>query len=57
MPISEAVHAIIRGRLDIDAAMTALLTRPIRAESRALEPVVAIDHPATRASDLETTDA
>ncbi|MAM75729.1 NAD(P)H-dependent glycerol-3-phosphate dehydrogenase [uncultured Tistrella sp.] len=57
MPISEAVHAIIRGRLDIDAAMTALLTRPIRAESRALEPVVAIDHPASRASDLETTDA
>lgn len=46
MPICEAVHAIIKGRLDIDAAMTALLTRPIRAESRALEPVVALSNPA-----------
>ncbi|HJU31943.1 MAG TPA: NAD(P)H-dependent glycerol-3-phosphate dehydrogenase [Hyphomicrobiaceae bacterium] len=32
MPIAAAVHAIVEGRLDVDAAITALLSRPQRAE-------------------------
>ena len=32
MPISQAVHAIVEGRLTIDAAIEALLSRPLRAE-------------------------
>jgi glycerol-3-phosphate dehydrogenase (NAD(P)+) len=32
MPIAEAVHAIVEGRLAIDAAIEALLSRPQRAE-------------------------
>ncbi len=32
MPISQAVHAIVEGRLTIDAAIEALLSRPQRAE-------------------------
>jgi glycerol-3-phosphate dehydrogenase (NAD(P)+) len=32
MPIAEAVHAIVEGRLGIDAAIEALLARPQRAE-------------------------
>ena len=32
MPISEAVHAIVEGRLSIDGAIEALLSRPQRAE-------------------------
>jgi glycerol-3-phosphate dehydrogenase (NAD(P)+) len=33
MPISQAVHAIVEGKLTIDAAIEALLSRPLRAES------------------------
>jgi glycerol-3-phosphate dehydrogenase (NAD(P)+) len=33
MPISEAVHAIVGGKLSIDAAIDALLSRPFKAES------------------------
>jgi glycerol-3-phosphate dehydrogenase (NAD(P)+) len=32
MPIAQAVHAIVEGRLNIDAAIEALLSRPFRAE-------------------------
>ena len=32
MPISQAVHAIVEGKLTIDAAIEALLSRPLRAE-------------------------
>jgi glycerol-3-phosphate dehydrogenase (NAD(P)+) len=32
MPISEAVHAIVEGRRTVDAAIDALLSRPLRAE-------------------------
>ena len=32
MPICQAVHAIVEGRLGIDAAIEALLSRPQRAE-------------------------
>ncbi|VAW00139.1 Glycerol-3-phosphate dehydrogenase [NAD(P)+] [hydrothermal vent metagenome] len=32
MPITEAVAAIIAGKLDVDTAITALLSRPLRAE-------------------------
>lgn len=32
MPISQAVHAIVEGRQDVDAAIDALLSRPLRAE-------------------------
>ena len=32
MPIAEAVHAIVEGRLDVDAAIAGLLARPFRAE-------------------------
>ena len=33
MPISQSVDAIIAGRLSVDAAIDALLMRPLRAES------------------------
>jgi glycerol-3-phosphate dehydrogenase (NAD(P)+) len=33
MPISEAVHAIVEGRLGVDDAIAALLSRPFKAES------------------------
>jgi glycerol-3-phosphate dehydrogenase (NAD(P)+) len=32
MPIAEAVHDIIEGRLDVDEAITALMQRPLKAE-------------------------
>jgi glycerol-3-phosphate dehydrogenase (NAD(P)+) len=32
MPIAAAVDAVLAGRLDIDAAIDSLLTRPLRAE-------------------------
>jgi glycerol-3-phosphate dehydrogenase (NAD(P)+) len=32
MPICEAVNAIVEGRLEVDAAIAALLSRPFRAE-------------------------
>ena len=32
MPIAEAVHAIIEGRISVDDAITALMTRPLKAE-------------------------
>jgi glycerol-3-phosphate dehydrogenase (NAD(P)+) len=32
MPIAEAVHSIIEGRLDVDEAITALMQRPLKAE-------------------------
>ncbi len=32
MPIASAVHAIVEGRLDVDAAIEGLLSRPFRAE-------------------------
>lgn len=32
MPIAEAVHAIIEGRIFVDDAITALMTRPLKAE-------------------------
>ena len=32
MPIAEAVHAIVEGRLEVDAAIAGLLARPFRAE-------------------------
>ena len=47
MPICEAVQAILDGRLSIDDAIHGLLTRPITAEPRALEPAVKVPHPAT----------
>ena len=33
MPISQAVHAIVEGRQSVDAAIDALLSRPLRAEA------------------------
>jgi glycerol-3-phosphate dehydrogenase (NAD(P)+) len=33
MPIAAAVHAIVDGRVAVDAAINALLSRPFRAES------------------------
>jgi glycerol-3-phosphate dehydrogenase (NAD(P)+) len=32
MPISEAVAAIIAGKMSVDAAIESLLTRPLKAE-------------------------
>jgi glycerol-3-phosphate dehydrogenase (NAD(P)+) len=32
MPIAEAVHAIIEGRMDVDQVITALMQRPLKAE-------------------------
>ena len=32
MPICQAVHAIVDGKLTVDAAIEALLSRPLRAE-------------------------
>ena len=32
MPISEAVASVVAGRMDVDAAVTALMSRPLRAE-------------------------
>ncbi len=34
MPICAAVDAILAGRIDVDAAITALLSRPFRAEGQ-----------------------
>lgn len=45
MPICEAVDAILHRGLPIAAAIEQLLTRPIRAESRDLEPVLHLPHP------------
>ena len=33
MPIAQAVHAVISGRVTVDAAIGALLARPLRAEA------------------------
>jgi glycerol-3-phosphate dehydrogenase (NAD(P)+) len=33
MPIAHAVHAVISGRATVDAAIGALLARPLRAEA------------------------
>jgi glycerol-3-phosphate dehydrogenase (NAD(P)+) len=33
MPIAEAVAAILRGAIDVDAAIRGLLARPLKAES------------------------
>ena len=33
MPIAQAVHAVISGRATVDAAIEALLARPLRAEA------------------------
>jgi glycerol-3-phosphate dehydrogenase (NAD(P)+) len=33
MPICEAVHAIVEGRMSVDAAIEGLLARPFRAEA------------------------
>lgn len=52
MPICEAVQAILDGRLSIDDAIHGLLTRPITAEPRALEPAVKVPHPATERDPL-----
>ena len=32
MPIAEAVHGIIEGRLTVEEAITALMQRPLKAE-------------------------
>ncbi|MET0407677.1 MAG: NAD(P)H-dependent glycerol-3-phosphate dehydrogenase, partial [Hyphomicrobium sp.] len=32
MPIAEAVHGIVEGRLGVDEAITALMLRPLKAE-------------------------
>jgi glycerol-3-phosphate dehydrogenase (NAD(P)+) len=32
MPIAEAVHSIVEGRLGVDDAITALMQRPLKAE-------------------------
>jgi glycerol-3-phosphate dehydrogenase (NAD(P)+) len=32
MPIAEAVHAIVEGRVSVDEAIAALLARPFKAE-------------------------
>ena len=32
MPIAEAVHGIIEGRLTVEEAITALMKRPLKAE-------------------------
>ena len=45
MPICEAVNAILHDGLSIRDAVQALLTRPIKAESRELEPHVTLPHP------------
>ena len=45
MPICEAVNAILHDGLSIQDAAQALLTRPIKAESRELEPHVTLPHP------------
>ncbi|MDF2097167.1 NAD(P)H-dependent glycerol-3-phosphate dehydrogenase [Aquibaculum arenosum] len=46
MPICEAVDAILHQGRSVESAIQALLTRPLRGESRALEPHVALRHPA-----------
>ncbi len=46
MPICETVQAILDGDLSIEDAIHGLLTRPITAEPRTLEPVVKVPHPA-----------
>jgi len=46
MPICETVDQILYEGLGIDEALRALLTRPITAEPRALEPLVQLPHPA-----------
>ena len=46
MPICEAVQATLDGVLSLDEAIHGLLTRPLTAEPRALEPVVKVPHPA-----------
>jgi glycerol-3-phosphate dehydrogenase (NAD(P)+) len=33
MPIAEAVHAIVEGKVSVDEAIEALLSRPFRTES------------------------
>jgi glycerol-3-phosphate dehydrogenase (NAD(P)+) len=33
MPVAEAVAAVLAGRLTVDAAIDALMTRPLRAEA------------------------
>ena len=33
MPIAQAVHAIVAGKLTVDAAIEGLLSRPFKAES------------------------
>ncbi|WP_366554061.1 NAD(P)H-dependent glycerol-3-phosphate dehydrogenase [Aquibaculum sediminis] len=46
MPICEAVDAILHEGRSVESAIQALLIRPLRGESRALEPHVALRHPA-----------
>lgn len=46
MPICQAVYAVIYGGVEVDAAMKALLTRPIKAESRELEGLISLPNPA-----------
>lgn len=54
MPICEAVNAILHEGCSVESAMQALLNRPLRGESRALEPHVALPHPAGD-TQLDTT--
>ncbi|MCC7274570.1 MAG: NAD(P)-dependent glycerol-3-phosphate dehydrogenase [Alphaproteobacteria bacterium] len=46
MPICDTVAAILRGEVVIGDAIRTLLTRPLTAEPRALEPHVKLRHPA-----------
>lgn len=55
MPICEAVNAILHEGLSIQEALQALLTRPIKAESRDLEPHVTLPHPSV-ATEPQTND-
>lgn len=55
MPICEAVDAVLHDGVPLQEAVQALLTRPIRAEPREMEPLVRLSHPAAETNEIQTT--
>jgi len=55
MPICEAVDAVLHEGVPLQEAVQALLTRPIRAEPREMEPLVRLPHPAAEMNEPQTT--
>lgn len=53
MPICEMVDAVVNHGVGLDAAMEDLMTRPIRAEVRAVETLVRVLHPAIQEPEEE----